>query len=103
MYKICFYVPPSFANILKNNLFSKGAGKIGHYCCCSWETLGEGQFMPLFGSHPFVGRQDQLEKITELKIEMVCDDIYIQDVILELKKSHPYEEPAYQVWKLEHF
>jgi hypothetical protein len=37
----------------------------------------------------------------EYKIEMVCDAQYIQAVIAALKKSHPYEEPAYQVWRIE--
>jgi structural toxin protein (hemagglutinin/hemolysin) RtxA len=101
MYKICFYVPPSHAEKVKNHLFAKGAGKIGHYGCCAWQILGEGQFMPLADSHAFIGEQDKLEKVSEYKIELVCDDQYIHDVIAALKQSHPYEAPAYQVWRIE--
>lgn len=43
MYKICFYVPPSHAEQAKDRLFAAGAGKIGDYCCCAWQTLGEEQ------------------------------------------------------------
>lgn len=103
MYKICFYVPITHAEEVKNNMFANGAGKIGNYACCSWQTFGEGQFMPLANSHAFIGEIDTLEKISELKIEMVCEDMYIRRVIDALKTSHPYEEPAYQVWRLENF
>jgi len=103
MYKICFYVPTSHTDSVKNAMFAQGAGKIGNYSCCAWQTLGEGQFMPLTGSHAFIGELDQLEKISEYKIEMMCDDAYIKDVIAALKKAHPYEEPAYQVWRIEEF
>jgi hypothetical protein len=96
MYKICFYVPTSHAEEVKNSMFAKGAGKIGTYSCCAWQTLGEGQFMPLTN-----GEIDALEKISELKIEMVCEDTYIAAVIEALKTSHPYEEPTYHVWRVE--
>ena len=101
MYKICFYVPLSHAEVVKNNMFSKGAGKIGNYSACCWQTLGEGQFMPNDHSNPFIGNLNQLEKITEYKVEMICADEYLKDVIAALKHAHPYEEPAYQVWPLE--
>ncbi|VVC76654.1 Putative GTP cyclohydrolase 1 type 2 [Aquicella siphonis] len=101
MYKICFYVPASHVEEVKNSMFSKGAGKIGNYACCAWQTLGEGQFMPLEGSHAFLGQPDQLEKVDEYKVEMVCTDLLLHDAIAALKAAHPYEEPAYQVWRLE--
>lgn len=103
MYKICFYVPTSFADTVKNAMFAAGAGKIGDYSCCSWQVLGEGQFLPLAGSDPFSGEQDNLEKIAEFKVEMVCEDHCIEPVMAAFKKAHPYEEPAYQVWKIETF
>lgn len=101
MYKICFYVPTSHLETVKSAMFKKGAGKIGNYGCCAWQTLGEGQFVPLTGSKAFIGVQDQLEKVEEYKVEMVCDDTLIKDVISALKNSHPYEEPAYDVWRIE--
>lgn len=103
MYKICFYVPTTHTEEVKNAMFAKGAGKIGHYTCCSWQVLGEGQFLPLIGSHAFIGEENKLEKINEHKVEMVCNDEHIHEVILALKKFHPYEEPAYQVFRVEDF
>lgn len=101
MYKICFYAPASHVESVKQALFRSGAGKIGHYACCCWQTLGEGQFMPLAESHAFVGEVEKIERIPEYKVEMVCADELIQSAVAALKQSHPYEEPAYQVWKVE--
>src|SRR3990167_3292566 len=101
MFKICFYVPQAHAEEVKNAMFAQGAGKIGDYGHCAWQVLGEGQFLPLSGSDPFIGKQNQLEKIQEYKVEMVCDDPFIRKVIAALKQTHPYEEPAYQVWRIE--
>ena len=57
--------------------------------------------MPLVGSHAFIGEQGHLEKLPEYKVEMVCENHLIQEVIAALKASHPYEEPAYHVVRLE--
>lgn len=98
MYKICFYVPDSHLEVVKEAMFAKGAGRIGNYSHCCWQILGEGQFMPLAGSDCFIGEQGLLEKVKEYKVEMVCDEQHIHEVIAALKDAHPYEEPAYQVW-----
>jgi structural hemagglutinin/hemolysin toxin protein RtxA len=103
MYKICFYVPVTHVEQVKNALFAQGAGKIGNYSCCAWQVIGEGQFMPFEGSNAFIGEQHHLEKIAEYKVEMVCEKGTIHAVISALKQSHPYEEPAYQVFKMENF
>lgn len=103
MYKLSFYVPVNDAEPVKNALFKAGAGKIGDYCFCAWQVLGEGQFMPLEGSRPYIGDIHRLEKLPEYKVEVVCADEYIEDVIAALNTAHPYEEPAYQVIRLEDF
>ena len=100
MYKICVYVPEQDAEKVKQAMFATGAGKIGAYDNCCWQTLGQGQFRPLPGSSPHIGTQDQVETVSELRIEMVCDDKLIENAIAALRSSHPYEEPAYDVWKL---
>lgn len=100
MYKLCFFVPESDLEKVKNALFHKGAGRIGQYSHCSWQVLGEGQFMPLNGSNPFIGTQDKVERIAEYKVEMVCEQSLIDDVINELIKKHPYEEPAYEIYQM---
>ncbi len=100
MYKLCFYVPESHLESVKNALFNVGAGKIGDYDSCCWQTLGQGQFRPLAGSSPFLGKQDEVETVAEYKVEMVFDDVLLNAVINALKEAHPYEEPAFDIWPL---
>jgi hypothetical protein len=100
MIKLEFYVPEENADKVKTAVFEAGAGRIGSYDCCCWETTGTGQFRPLEGSTPYIGEQGKVERIKELKIEMVCADNLIENVISALKSAHPYETPAYQYWKV---
>ena len=100
MYKLCFFVPESHLDKVKNALFQIGAGRIGEYGHCCWQVLGEGQFMPLNGSKPFIGAQNKIECVAEYKVEMVCKEDLIHDVISELIKYHPYEEPAYEIYQM---
>jgi structural hemagglutinin/hemolysin toxin protein RtxA len=66
-------------------------------------VLGEGQFMPLEKSNPFIGNKNTLTKVPEYYVEIICTADIIKPVIAALKKAHPYEEPAYHVIKLEVF
>lgn len=103
MYKISFYVPVPDAEKVKNAMFKAGAGKIGNYSCCAWQVLGEGQFLPMEGSNPVLGEKYKLEKLQEYKVEIVCAEDYINDVMVAMREAHPYEEPAYQVIRVEDF
>ena len=82
-------------------MFEVGAGKVGNYDCCAWQTRGEGQFRPLDGSSPFLGNQGQIETVIEHKLEMVCEEQCLEAVIAALKRAHPYEEVAYTVIRTE--
>ena len=100
MYKFSFFVPPEYAENVKQAVFDAGAGKVGNYSECSWESLGTGQYRPLSDSQPFKGECHKLEHVQELKVEMVCLESLMQEVIKVFKQVHPYEEPAYEVIKL---
>ena len=67
----------------------------------AWQTKGEGQFRPLAGADPHIGKQGQLETVSEYKVEMICADDCLKAAITALLAAHPYEEPAYGAWKLE--
>ena len=103
LYQISFYVPEENNETVKRAMFDAGAGIVGNYKQCAWQTLGEGQFKPLDGSQPYIGEVNTLEKVKEFKVEMVCTSQYIEAVIQALKSSHPYEVPAFSVIKLEPF
>jgi len=102
-YQLSFFVPESHAESVKNALFAIGAGQQGPYDCCAWQVLGQGQFRPLESSNPYSGTQGEVEKDSEYKVEMVCQPDLIEQAVAELKRAHPYEEPAYSVVKLEAF
>ena len=102
-YMLYFLVPESHLDIIKNAIFAVGAGSIGNYKHCAWQTLGEGQFMPLVGSSAFIGKVNQLEKVPEYRVEIICSKEQIEEAVAALKKAHPYEMPAYHVLKLEPF
>ena len=101
LYKIELYVPESHLAVVKTAMFEAGAGRVGNYDCCAWQTRGEGQFRPLDGSTPFLGNQGQIETVIEHKLEMVCEEQCLEAVIAALKRAHPYEEVAYTVIRTE--
>ena len=100
MYKICVYIPEKSVENVKTALFEAGAGRIGNYDSCCWQTEGTGQFRPLAGSKPAIGTIGAIEQVQEVKVELVCEDEYIQDAVHAMKVAHPYEEPAYDVFEL---
>lgn len=100
MYKLVFFVPEPHLDLVKAAVFNAGAGRIGHYEQCCWQVLGQGQFRPLVNAAPFIGVQGQLEILPEYRVEMVCNDELIGAVVSALRASHPYEEPAFDVWRL---
>jgi len=103
MYKLIFYIPESHLEEVKIALFQVGAGRIDNYDSCCWQVLGEGQFRPLSESNPFIGSLGKIEKIAEYRVEMICADNLIVQVLRTLKDTHPYETPAYDVIRLEEF
>ncbi len=101
MYKLSFYVPASHLKAVKDAVFVAGAGSIGAYDRCCWQTVGQGQFRPLLDSQPFIGDLDVVQTVAEYKVEMVCADHLIEQVIAALRQAHPYEEPALDLVRLE--
>src|SRR5690554_1902088 len=97
MFKLSFYVPESHLETVKEALFAAGAGRVGDYECCCWQTRGQGQFRPLPGSDPFIGEACKLETVVEYKVEMVCEDPLAPALVKALRGAHPYEEPAFDL------
>lgn len=102
MYKLSFYVPKSHLESVKDALFACGAGRYEHYENVAWQVLGEGQFMPKAGSDPFHGAQNELERVAEYRVEMLCPASLVDAAIVALKAAHPYEAPAFEAWKIDY-
>ncbi|CEK10593.1 Nif3-like dinuclear metal center hexameric protein [Legionella hackeliae] len=102
-FKLAFYVPESHLELVKQALFDAGAGRQGDYEHCCWQCQGQGQFKPLSGANPTIGTINALTFVSEYKVEMLCSASHIEKVVEALKTSHPYEEPAFEVIRLERY
>ncbi len=98
--KIVVFVPKTHQQQVFDALSNHGAGWIGNYSHCSFQTPGTGTFMPLEGTNPFIGEQDKLEKINEIRIETIVSEKNLNRTIQAMIKVHPYEEVAYDVYPL---
>ena len=101
MYHISFYVPLLDAEKVKSAMFEAGAGEHENYTQCSWQTEGKGQFIPIHDAKPVIGKIDQIEIVTEVKVEMMCHKDKIEAVVTSMKNTHPYESVAYSVVRME--
>ncbi|KAI9877693.1 MAG: hypothetical protein M1830_003100 [Pleopsidium flavum] len=103
-YKLIFTVPHSSRSVCKDAIFAVGAGTYpgGKYTNVCFEIPGVGQFIPGDGAKPNIGAVGKLEHVEEMRVEILCVG---RDVMLEaveaLKSAHPYEEVAYEVYKME--
>ncbi len=101
-FRLEVYVPETHLEQLKAALFAAGAGELGKYDCCAFQSRGRGQFRPLPGARPFLGNIGQIEQVEEWKIELVLPKERLAAAIAALKTAHPYETPAYQYWAVQH-
>lgn len=101
LYKLAVYVPNTHVEIVKEALAKGRAGKIGNYSNCSFSIEGIGNFKPLEGSEPFIGNQGIIESVPETKIETIVSKKYLGGAINYMLNAHPYEEVAYDLYKLE--
>jgi hypothetical protein len=99
--RIEVYVPESHLEAVKQAMFAVGAGRVGDYDSCAWQTLGQGQYRPLQGSQPHQGQTGQIETVAEYKVEVVCPRSHKGQVVAAMKSAHPYEEVAYGVIRIE--
>lgn len=95
MLLLYYYVPETHLEKVNHELFVLGLGCFDGYDCCCWYTKGDGQFRPLSGSDPYIGKIDAIETVSEYKVEMICPSELKNKAIATLKAAHPYETPAF--------
>ena len=98
--KLVVFVPPEALDLVRDALFAAGAGRIGGYERCSWYTEGTGTFLGGEGTEPAVGRAGREERVPELRLETVFAAERHREVVAALRRAHPYEEPAFDVYEL---
>lgn len=99
--KLVVFIPETHARKVRQAMGKAGAGHIGNYSYCSFSVKGVGRFLPLKNSHPTIGKIGQLTAVKEERIETICFKKDLKKVITAIKKVHPYEEPAIDVYPLE--
>ncbi len=99
--KLVVFVPEGFVDKVRDAISAVGAGWIGNYSHCSFQTMGTGTFLPGEGTDPFIGKKGELERVKEYRLETVLPLSIKNAVINDLVESHPYEEVAYDLYPLE--
>ena len=99
--KIVVFTPIDSADQVRQAMAQAGAGELGNYSHASFSSRGIGRFQPLSGAKPSIGQVGKIEQVEEERIEVVCPAEIASTVIQTMKKTHPYEEVAYDVYKLE--
>lgn len=105
MVVLVVHIPQTHVEQVKEALFAAGAGRLSNYEKCSFEVVGSGQFAPLMGAKPFIGKVGEVEKVVEVRLETTLAKKDVQNVVKALKETHPYEVPSYhliEVTTLEH-
>ncbi len=91
----------NLANRVLHALYCAGAGQIGNYSGCSFQTPGTGSFTALPGAQPAIGDDYSPQTVAEIKLEVLLP-LHRQEAVLQaLRQAHPYEEVAYELVKLE--
>lgn len=99
--KIVIFVPESHTDIVRKAMGDAGAGVIGNYTYCTFSTKGTGRFRPESGANPHIGEIGKFEEVIEERIETICPRERLDEVIKSIKKVHPYDEIALDVYPLE--
>lgn len=98
--KLAVFAPESHASEIRKALFEAGAGEIGNYSECSFNTAGSGTFKGNESSKGFVGEPNKFHIENEEKIEVILPKYKADQVVRAMKSAHPYEEVAYDVYPL---
>jgi len=105
--KIAVFVPTSHADKVRLAIGDAGGGHIGNYSHCVFVTSGTGYFLPLTGANPFIGKVAKFsvktpkpECVREVKMEFICPKSKVSKIIKAIKKIHPYEEVALDIFPI---
>lgn len=98
--KIVVFVPLTHTNVVRKVMGDTGAGVIGNYSHCSFSSRGIGRFKPLERANPAIGKVGKPEEVEEERIEAVCPKNKAKGIIAAIKKVHPYEEVALDIYPL---
>jgi dinuclear metal center YbgI/SA1388 family protein len=100
MFKFVTFVPEDSLERVSEALFAAGAGRIGDYSKCSYRLNGHGTFLGGDSTTPSVGKKGRFETVAETRLETLVPMQRLSDVTSALVRTHPYEEPAFDIYPL---
>ena len=100
-YKLVVFIPIGSEKKVADAIFAAGAGHTGNYSCCGFGAEGVGSFLPMEGARPAIGRRGRLEKVSEVRFETIVAAEKLERAVAAMKKSHPYEVPAFDCIRLD--
>ena len=100
LFKLVYFVPEDARDATRDAIFAAGGGRIGAYERCSWYTRGTGTFLGGEGTDPAVGISGGEEHVPEFRVEVVVPEASLSAAVDALRATHPYEEPAFDVYPL---
>ncbi len=100
-YKLVVYVPEEGLDKVKEAICLAGAGRINNYSDCTFFQKGTGTFLPNSNANPYIGKANKTEYVSEYRLESIVPEGKLNGVLSHMVSAHPYEEPAYDVFKLE--
>ena len=98
--KLVVFVPPEALEAVRDAVFAAGAGRIGDYERCSWYAEGTGTFRGGDATAPAVGEPGREERVAEVRLETVVPEERQAEVLAAIRRTHPYEEPAFDLYPL---
>ncbi|MGD9334663.1 MAG: Nif3-like dinuclear metal center hexameric protein [Desulfobacterales bacterium] len=99
-YKLVLYAPVAYEQQTLDAIFETKAGEIGSYTCCTFRNKGTGTYRPESSSKPFVGKVGEITHAGEIRVETVVRKSDLNSVIEHVRKNHPYETMAYDIYPL---
>lgn len=100
-YKFVIFVPLEAEEEIRKVICKHGGGKWRNYSCCTFNIRGKGTFVPLEGAKPYIGEVGKISCVDEVRIECIVSEDILEDVVSSAIKAHPYEEVAYDIYKIE--
>lgn len=99
--KLVIFIPLGYEEKIMPVLDEMEAGRIGSYRLCTFKSRGEGTFKAEAGSHPFLGEIDEMERVSEWRLEVLIPRANAQELVEKIRRAHPYEEMAYDIYPVE--
>ncbi|MBI4766633.1 MAG: Nif3-like dinuclear metal center hexameric protein [Deltaproteobacteria bacterium] len=99
--KLVVFIPMGYEEKIMPVLDEMGAGRIGSYRLCTFKSRGEGTFKAEAGSHPFLGAIGEMERALEWRLEVLIPRANVPELIEKIRRAHPYEEMAYDIYPVE--